>query len=172
MALLPIITAPDPRLKVVCEPVETVTDDIRKLMDDMLETMYAAPGIGLAAPQVGVTRRVVVIDTAREDEKPSPMRLVNPEVVWASEETKIYDEGCLSVPEHYSEVERPDRVRLRYLDTDNRQVEIEVDGLTAVCVQHEIDHLDGILFVDHISRVKREMILRKLTKARKLAASG
>ena len=172
MALLPIITAPDPRLKVVCEPVETVTDEIRKLMDDMLETMYAAPGIGLAAPQVGVTKRVVVIDTAREDEKPAPMRLVNPEVVWASEETKIYDEGCLSVPEHYSEVERPDRVRLRYLDTDNQQVEVEVDGLTAVCVQHEIDHLDGILFVDHISRVKREMILRKLTKARKLAASG
>ena len=100
------------------------------------------------------------------------MRLVNPEVVWASEETKIYDEGCLSVPEHYSEVERPDRVRLRYLDTDNQQVEVEVDGLTAVCVQHEIDHLDGILFVYHISRVKREMILRKLTKARKLAASG
>ncbi len=172
MALLPIITAPDPRLKVVCEPVETVTDEIRKLMDDMLETMYAAPGIGLAAPQVGVTKRVVVIDTAREDEKPAPMRLVNPEVVWASEETKIYDEGCLSVPEHYSEVERPDRVRLRYLDTDNQKVEVEVDGLTAVCVQHEIDHLDGILFVDHISRVKREMILRKLTKARKLAASG
>ena len=172
MALLPIITAPDPRLKVVCEPVETVTDEIRKLMDDMLETMYAAPGIGLAAPQVGVTKRVVVIDTAREDEKPAPMRLVNQEVVWASEETKIYDEGCLSVPEHYSEVERPDRVRLRYLDTDNQQVEVEVDGLTAVCVQHEIDHLDGILFVDHISRVKREMILRKLTKARKLAASG
>ena len=153
MALLPIITAPDPRLKVVCEPVETVTDEIRKLMDDMLETMYAAPGIGLAAPQVGVTKRVVVIDTAREDEKPAPMRLVNPEVVWASEETKIYDEGCLSVPEHYSEVERPDRVRLRYLDTDNQQVEVEVDGLTAVCVQHEIDHLDGILFVGHISRV-------------------
>lgn len=172
MALLPIITAPDPRLKVVCEPVETVTDEVRKLMDDMLETMYAAPGIGLAAPQVGVTRRIVVIDTAREDEEPAPMRLVNPEVVWASEETKVYDEGCLSVPEHYSEVERPDRVRLRYLDTDNRQVEVEVDGLTAVCVQHEIDHLDGILFVDHISRVKREMILRKLTKARKLAASG
>lgn len=172
MALLPIITAPDPRLKVVCEPVATVTDEIRKLMDDMLETMYAAPGIGLAAPQVGVTKRIVVIDTAREDEKPAPMRLVNPEVVWASEETKIYDEGCLSVPEHYSEVERPDRVRLRYLDTDNQKVEVEVDGLTAVCVQHEIDHLDGILFVDHISRVKREMILRKLTKARKMAASG
>jgi peptide deformylase len=172
MALLPIITAPDPRLKVLCEPVETVTDEIRTLMDDMLETMYAAPGIGLAAPQIGVTKRIVVIDTAREDEDPAPMRLVNPEIVWSSEETKIYDEGCLSVPEHYSEVERPDRVRLRYIDTDNQQVEVEVDGLTAVCVQHEIDHLDGILFVDHISRVKREMILRKLTKARKLAANG
>ncbi|MRG72963.1 peptide deformylase [Alphaproteobacteria bacterium HT1-32] len=172
MALLPIITAPDPRLKVVSEPVDAVTDDIRQLMDDMLETMYDAPGVGLAAPQVGVTKRVIVIDTASSDEDPAPMRLANPEVVWESEETKVYDEGCLSLPEYYSDVERPDRVRVRYLDYDGASQEIEVDGLTAVCIQHEIDHLDGILFVDHISRVKREVILRKLTKARKLAASG
>ena len=165
MALLPIITAPDPRLKVVSEPVDAVTDD-------MLETMYDAPGVGLAAPQVGVTKRVIVIDTASSDEDPAPMRLANPEVVWESEETKVYDEGCLSLPEYYSDVERPDRVRVRYLDYDGASQEIEVDGLTAVCIQHEIDHLDGILFVDHISRVKREVILRKLTKARKLAASG
>ncbi len=172
MALLPIITAPDPRLKVVSEPVDAVTDDIRQLMDDMLETMYDAPGVGLAAPQVGVTKRVIVIDTASSDEDPAPMRLANPEVVWESEETKVYDEGCLSLPEYYSDVERPDRVRVRYLDYDGASQEIEVDGLTAVCIQHEIDHLDGILFVDHISRVKREVILRKLTKARKLAVSG
>mgnify|MGYP003651116452 FL=1 len=172
MALLPIITAPDPRLKVLSEPVDAVTDDIRQLMDDMLETMYDAPGVGLAAPQVGVTKRVIVIDTAGSDEDPAPMRLANPEVVWESEETKIYDEGCLSLPEYYSDVERPDRVRVRYLDYDGASQEIEVDGLTAVCIQHEIDHLDGILFVDHISRVKREVILRKLTKARKQAASG
>ena len=172
MALLPIITAPDPRLKVLSEPVDAVTDDIRQLMDDMLETMYDAPGVGLAAPQVGVTKRVIVIDTAGSDEDPAPMRLANPEVVWESEETKIYDEGCLSLPEYYSDVERPDRVRVRYLNYDGASQEIEVDGLTAVCIQHEIDHLDGILFVDHISRVKREVILRKLTKARKQAASG
>ncbi|MEQ8708576.1 MAG: peptide deformylase [Rhodospirillales bacterium] len=172
MALLPIITAPDPRLKVISEPVDAVTDDIRQLMDDMLDTMYDAPGVGLAAPQVGVTKRVIVVDTARSDEPPQPMRLANPEVVWESEETKVYDEGCLSLPEYYSDVERPDRVRVRYLDYDGKSQEIEVDGLTAVCIQHEIDHLDGILFVDHISRVKREVILRKLTKARKLAASG
>jgi len=172
MAILPIITAPDPRLKVVSEPVDAETDDIRKLMDDMLETMYAAPGIGLAAPQVGVTRRIVVIDTARDDEESAPLRLANPEVIWSSEETKVYDEGCLSVPDYYSDVERPDRVIVRFLDYDGVQQEMEVDGLTAVCVQHEIDHLDGILFVDHISRDKREVILRKLTKARKLAANG
>jgi peptide deformylase len=172
MALLPIITAPDPRLKVVSQPVDAVTDDIRKLMDDMLETMYDAPGIGLAAPQVGVTKRVIVVDTARDDEPPAPMKIANPEILWESDETKIYDEGCLSVPEHYAEVERPDRVRVRFLDYDNRQQELEVDGLTAVCIQHEIDHLDGVLFVDHISRVKREMILRKLTKARKLAVNA
>jgi peptide deformylase len=172
MALLPIITAPDPRLKVVSQPVDAVTDDIRKLMDDMLETMYDAPGIGLAAPQVGVTKRVIVVDTARDDEPPAPMKIANPEILWESDETKIYDEGCLSVPEHYAEVERPDRVRVRFLDYDNKQQELEVDGLTAVCIQHEIDHLDGVLFVDHISRVKREMILRKLTKARKLAVNA
>ncbi|MEM7168700.1 MAG: peptide deformylase [Pseudomonadota bacterium] len=167
MAILPIITAPDPRLKKVCQPVEAVDDELRKLMDDMLETMYAAPGIGLAAPQIGVLKRVIVVDVSAKDDEREPLCLANPEVTSASEEMARYEEGCLSLPEHYSEVERPAEVTLRYLDRDNQTQEMAADGLLATCIQHEIDHLNGILFVDHISSLKRSMILRRLTKAKK-----
>ncbi|KAA5605288.1 peptide deformylase [Roseospira marina] len=167
MAVLPIIVAPDPRLKRKADPVEAVDADIARLMDDMLETMYAAPGIGLAAPQIGVLKRVIVVDVAREGNPPAPMRLANPEVVWESEDTNVHEEGCLSLPEMYDNVVRPARVRVRYLDRDNVTQEIEADGLLATCIQHEIDHLNGTLFVDHLSTVKRNMMLRKLQKRKK-----
>ena len=167
MALLPILTAPDPRLKKKSLPVDAVDDGVRRLMDDMLETMYAAPGIGLAAPQVGVLKRVVVLDIEREDTKTGPLFMANPEIVDASDEDASYEEGCLSVPEHYSDVVRPAKVTVRYLDRDGKTQEIAAEGLLATCLQHEIDHLDGILFIDHISALKRNMILRKLLKARK-----
>ncbi|MQX38452.1 peptide deformylase [Roseospira navarrensis] len=167
MAVLPIIVAPDPRLKKSAEPVDAVDAEIARLMDDMLETMYAAPGIGLAAPQVGVLKRVIVVDVAREGEDPRPMGLANPEVVWESEETNSHEEGCLSLPEMYDDVVRPSRVSVRYLDRDNVAREIEADGLLATCIQHEIDHLNGTLFVDHLSSLKRNMILRKLQKKKK-----
>jgi len=167
MAKLPIITAPDPRLKRRAKPVEKVDARIRRLMDDMLETMYAAPGIGLAAPQVGVLERVIVVDVAAKDEPPQPLCLANPEVLWSSDEEATYDEGCLSLPEQFAEVARPSRVRLRYLDREGEIREMEAEGLLATCIQHEIDHLEGTLFVDHLSALKRNMILRKLVKARK-----
>ena len=174
MALLPIITAPDPRLKVKAKPVAAVDAKVRRLMDDMVETMYHAIGIGLAAPQVGAAQRIIVVDVAREGEKPQPMRIANPEIVWRSEELTTANEGCLSLPEHYADVERPAGIRLRYLDHENEIREIEAKGLLATCIQHEIDHLDGVLFVDRISALKRNMILRKLAKAkrsRELAAA-
>jgi peptide deformylase len=167
MAKLDIIVAPDPRLKIKCAPVAKVDASIRKLMDDMLETMYAAPGVGLAAPQVGVAKRVIVVDTAAKGEPPRPYRMANPEIIWASDEDNTYNEGCLSLPEHYADVVRPKAVRVRYLDHENEIREVEADGLLATCIQHEMDHLDGILFVDHISALKRNMILRKLLKAKK-----
>jgi peptide deformylase len=167
MALLPILTAPDPRLKKKSLPVEAVDDGVRQLMDDMLATMYDAPGIGLAAPQVGVLKRVVVLDIEREDTKTGPLFMANPEIIDASDEDASYEEGCLSVPEHYSDVVRPAKVTVRYLDRDGKTQEIAAEGLLATCLQHEIDHLDGILFIDHISALKRNMILRKLLKARK-----
>lgn len=173
MALLPIIIAPDPRLKIIAEPVEQVDDDIRQLMDDMLETMYAAPGIGLAAPQVGSTKRVIVIDVQKDDEAEesestaNPIRMANPEIIEVSDYDRTHDEGCLSLPEYYAEIDRPDTVRVRYLDENNETQELDADELLATCIQHEIDHLDGILFVDHITALKRNMILRKLTKMKK-----
>jgi len=167
MAILPIITAPDPRLKQIAQPVEKVDAEIRKLMDDMLETMYVAPGIGLAAPQVGVLKRVIVLDLAREDEQPQPLRMANPEVVWVSDDDAVYNEGCLSLPEHYADVVRPAACHVRYLDAQNEIRTLEAEGLLATCVQHEIDHLEGILFVDHLTALKRNMILRKLLKAKK-----
>src|SRR5438105_4812338 len=167
MALLPIITAPDPRLKIKAKPVAAVDAKVRRLMDDMLETMYHAIGVGLAAPQVGVAQRVLVVDVAREGEKPQPMRLANPEILWRSETLMQANEGCLSLPEHYADVERPVEIRLRYLDHENEIREIAAKGLLATCLQHEIDHLDGVLFVDHISALKRGMILRKLAKTKR-----
>lgn len=171
MALLPILTAPDPRLKAKAKLVTAVDDEIRRLMDDMLETMYAAPGIGLAAPQVGVTRRVIVIDLAREGEPPTPLKIANPEILWRSDELATYSEGCLSLPEHYADVTRAATIRLRYVDYQNEIREIEVTGLLATCIQHEMDHLEGVLFVDHISSLKRNIILRKLAKAKRLNAA-
>jgi peptide deformylase len=167
MAQLPIIVAPDPRLKQISKPVEKVDSEIRRLMDDMLETMYAAPGIGLAAPQVGVLKRVIVLDLAREGEPPQPLRMANPELIWLSDEDATYNEGCLSVPEHYADVVRPAACRVRYLDHENEIRELEAEGLLATCIQHEMDHLDGILFLDRISALKRNIILRKLVKAKK-----
>ena len=170
MALLRVLTAPDPRLKIKAKAVEAVDEDIRRLLGDMLETMYANEGMGLAATQVGVDKRVIVIDLHAGDEgAPSQViKLANPEVLWASEETCLVDEACLSVPGLYGAVVRPTRVKVRYLNEDNEPIEIDIDGLLARCIQHEIDHLDGILYIDHLSRLKREVILRKLVKARKL----
>ena len=172
MALLPILTAPDPGLKQVSAPVKEVDASVRKLMDDMLETMYQAPGIGLAAPQVGMLKRVIVLDLAREGEEPQPLRIANPEIVWVSDDDATYNEGCLSVPEHYADVVRPGACRVKYLDQDNKQQEIAAEGLLATCLQHEIDHLDGILFIDHLTALKRNIILRKLLKAKKAAAEA
>jgi peptide deformylase len=171
MAILPIITAPDPRLKLKCKPVARVDGEIRRLMDDLLETMHAAPGIGLAAPQVGVAKRVLVVDVAKEGAAPAPLRMANPEVLWRSAELETFEEGCLSLPDHYADVARPRHCRVRYLDAEGEIRELEAEGLLATCIQHEIDHLDGVLFVDHISALKRGMILRKLRKARKLKQS-
>ena len=168
MALLPIIAAPDPRLKIKAKPVEKVDADVRRLMDDMLDTMYHAIGIGLAGPQVGAAQRVIVIDVAREGEKPQPMRIANPEILWRSEDITTANEGCLSLPEHYADVERPAEVRVRYLDHDNLAQELHCKGLLATCLQHEMDHLEGVLFVDHISALKRNIILRKLQKAKRM----
>ena len=170
MAVLDIIIAPDPRLKITAKPVKKVDASVRKLMDDMLETMHSARGIGLAAPQVGDKRRVIVVDVANEDEPPNPIRMANPELLWTSDEERIHEEGCLSLPEQYAEVVRPDRIRVRYLDYQNEIRELETDGVLATCIQHEMDHLDGVLFVDHVSVLKRRMILRKLQKAKKQAA--
>jgi len=171
MALLPILVAPDPRLNQKAKPVAKVDARVRKLMDDMLETMYIAPGIGLAAPQVGVLERVIVLDLAHEGEAPQPLRMANPELLWVSDEDAVYNEGCLSVPEHYADVARPARIKVRYLDENNKTVELGAEGLLATCIQHEMDHLQGILFIDHLTALKRNIILRKLLKAKKTAAT-
>jgi peptide deformylase len=162
--LRPIIILPDPRLRLSCDPIAKVDDDVRKLMDDMLDTMYEAPGIGLAAIQIAVPQRVIVMDVAKKDEPKAPLCLVNPEILWVSEEKRLYEEGCLSIPDYYEEVERPDRVRVRYLDREGRAQEIEADGLLSTCLQHEIDHLNGVLFIDHISRLKRQRVMKKFEK--------
>ena len=172
MAILPIVEVPDPRLRQISKPVDQVDDDLRRLIDDMFETMYAAPGIGLAAIQVGVPKRVLVIDLQeQENEDGEPVReprvFINPEILETSDHDVPYNEGCLSVPEMYAEVDRPDRIRARWLDRDGTQKEEEITGLLAVCLQHEMDHLNGVLFIDHLSRLKREMLLKKLTKLRR-----
>lgn len=169
MAIRPILTVPDPLLKQVSQPVERVDDELRALMDDMLETMYDAPGIGLAAIQIGVPKRVIVMDLAGKGEEPQPRYFVNPEILWASEETAPYEEGCLSVPEIYDEVDRPVRVKLRYLNYRGEQIEEDAEGLFAVCIQHEMDHLEGVLFIDHLSRLKRDRAVAKVKKQARAA---
>ena len=166
MSNLEILSIPDPVLRQKSAAVEDVDDAARRFMDRMLKTMYEAPGIGLAAIQVGEPRRIITLDVARDDEPRKPMFLVNPEIVWASaDECATYEEGCLSIPEYYAEVERPARVRFRYVDYDGRPQEQEAEGLLAVCVQHEVDHLNGILFIDYLSKLKRDLVVRKFTKA-------
>jgi peptide deformylase len=171
MAVRTIITAPDPRLKAISTPVEKVDGEIRRLAEDMADSMYAADGIGLAAVQVGVPKRVIVMDLDQKDGKKDWRVFINPKILWASEEKVFYEEGCLSVPEIYDDVERPSRIKAEYLDLDGKRVEIEADGMLATCLQHEMDHLEGILFIDHLSRLKRAMLLKKLTKAKKLATA-
>jgi peptide deformylase len=170
MALREIIKLPDPRLRLVSKPVKKVDDDLRRLVEDMFETMYDAPGIGLAAIQVAVPLRVVTADLAKDEQPPAPQVFINPAVVWTSEEMSIYEEGCLSIPEYYEDVERPARVKVKYLDLEGEMREVEADGLLATCLQHEIDHINGVLFIDHISRLKRERVIKKFAKAAKLAA--
>ncbi|KQO70233.1 peptide deformylase [Methylobacterium sp. Leaf88] len=167
MTIRPLVILPDARLRLASEPVGPVTDEIRTLAADMLETMYDAPGVGLAAIQIGVPKRIVTIDTSKNENDRQPQVFLNPEIVWASEEKRIYDEGCLSIPEFYGEVERPDRVRVRFRDLDGTEQEIEADGLLATCIQHEIDHLDGVLFIDHLSKLKRDRVVKKFAKAAK-----
>ena len=164
MALRDILIAPHPKLKTRADPVEVVDDELRALLDDMLETMYAAPGIGLAAPQIGVMRRAIVLDVADKESPPRPMCLINPEIVGRGEETVTAEEGCLSLPEIYGDVTRQARVFVRFTDRDGERREMDADGLLARCLQHELDHLDGVLFVDHLSALKRKMLMRKLAK--------
>jgi len=171
MAVRPILVIPDPRLRSVADEVEVVDDDIRALAKDMLDTMYDAPGIGLAAPQIGVMKRVVVMDLAKEGEKPEPIVMVNPEIEAVSEETQVTEEGCLSIPELYYEVERPARVTVKYTDLDGKEVVKEATDRFAVCVQHEIDHLDGVLYIDYLSRLKRDRVIKKFDKAARRATA-
>ncbi len=167
MAIRDILIIPDKRLRLKSEPVKTVDKPLRALVDDMFETMYAAPGIGLAAIQIGVAQRVVTMDLAKKDDPPAPQVFINPEITWSSAERSSYDEGCLSIPEYYEEVARPKAVKVKYLDLDGKEHEIEADGLLATCLQHEIDHTNGVLFIDHISKLKRDMVMKKFKKAAK-----
>jgi peptide deformylase len=167
MALRDIIKLPDKRLRLVSDPVKAVDAEVRALVDDMFETMYDAPGVGLAAIQLGVAKRIVTVDTAKKDDPKAPQVFINPEVVWTSDETGIYEEGCLSIPEYYEEVERPAQVKVKYTDLDGKAHEVEADGLLATVLQHEIDHINGILFIDHISKLKRDRVIKKFTKAAK-----
>jgi len=164
MALRSIIKLPDPKLRLVSAPLERVDDDLRKLMDDMAETMYDAPGIGLAAIQIALPIRLVVIDTATPEEPKNPVFYVNPEILWSSDERRVHEEGCLSIPEYYEDVERPASVRVRYVDRDGKTQEIEAEGLLATALQHEIDHLNGVLFIDYLSKLKRDRVIKKFTK--------
>jgi peptide deformylase len=172
MALREIIILPDKRLRLVSEPVKTVDAGVRALVDDMFQTMYEAPGVGLAAIQIGVPKRIVTADTAKKDEEKRPQVFLNPEVVWSSEDKASYEEGCLSIPEYYEEVERPTQVKVRYMDIDGKSQEIEANGLLATVLQHEIDHLNGVLFIDHISKLKRDRVIKKFAKAAKREVAG
>jgi peptide deformylase len=169
MALRDIIILPDKRLRLVSEPVKAVDAGVRALVSDMFETMYEAPGVGLAAIQVGVPQRIVTADTAKKDEEKKPQVFLNPEIVWSSDEKATYEEGCLSIPEYYEEVERPTQVKVRFMDLDGKTQEVEANGLLATVLQHEIDHLNGVLFIDHISKLKRDRVIKKFAKAAKRA---
>jgi peptide deformylase len=172
MTARPILTAPDPRLQAVSTDVERVDDEIRALVTDMTDSMYAAEGIGLAAIQIGEAKRILVIDLDQKEGNKNPRAFINPKITWASEEMATYEEGCLSVPEIWDDVERPARVKCEYLDIDGKPQTLEADGLLATCLQHEMDHLNGVLFIDHLSRLKKSMAVKKLTKAKKLQAAG
>ena len=172
MAPRPLIILPDPKLRLISAPLGQVDDALRKLMDDMLDTIHDAPGIGLAAIQIAEPARVVVLDLAKKDEPPQPQYFVNPEIVWSSDERSVYEEGCLSIPEYYEEVERPAKVRARFLDREGKPQEIVAEGLLATALQHEIDHLDGVLFIDYISKLKRYRVVKKFAKMAKRAADG
>src|SRR5450432_3711940 len=167
MSIRPIVQLPDKRLRLVSEPVVKIDAEVKKLVADMFETMYEAPGIGLAAIQVGVPKRVIVMDLAKKDEPKEPQVFINPQMLWRSDEKTIYEEGCLSIPEFYEEVERPAKVRVKFLDLAGAAQELEASGLMATCLQHEIDHLDGVLFIDHISKLKRDRVIKKFAKAAK-----
>ncbi|MFL5025104.1 MAG: peptide deformylase [Microvirga sp.] len=171
MSIRPLVIIPDTKLRLISEPVKEITSEIRRLADDMLDTMYDAPGVGLAAIQIGVPIRMVTMDVSKSEDEHQPMVLINPEIVWASEEKRVYEEGCLSIPEYYEEVERPDRVRFRYMNLQGEMIEQDADGLLATCVQHEIDHLDGVLFIDHLSKLKRDRVIKKFAKAAKREAA-
>ena len=171
MTIKPLIILPDPILRQVSKPIETVDSEVKKLADDMLETMYDAPGIGLAAIQIGVARRLLVLDVSKDGEEKKPLVFINPEIVSSSDARSVYEEGCLSIPDYYAEVERPATIAVKHLDRDGKEQIVEADGLLATCLQHEIDHLNGVLFIDHISKLKREMVIRKFTKAAKMRGS-
>ena len=162
-----ILTEPDPILRKKCEPLEKVDVDTKKLMDDMLETMYAAPGIGLAAVQVGILKRLVVIDISKGEEKKKPIFLINPQIIHKSEKTSVYEEGCLSLPGQFAEIERPAKCTIKYIDYNGKEKDLKADGLLATCIQHEVDHLNGILFIDYLSKLKKDMIIKKLVKQKK-----
>jgi peptide deformylase len=172
MTIRPLVIIPDSKLRLISEPVKEITSEIRQLADDMLETMYDAPGVGLAAIQIGVPVRMVTMDVSKSEDERHPMVLINPEIVSASEEKRVYEEGCLSIPEYYEEVERPDRVRFRYMNLQGETIEQDADGLMATCVQHEIDHLNGVLFIDYLSKLKRDRIMTKFKKAAKREAGA
>ncbi len=168
MAIRPVLTAPDPRLKAVSEEVSRVDEELKKLIDDMLETMYAEDGVGLAAIQIGVPKRLLVMDLAQKEGRREPQAFINPRILWASEDTRLVEEGCLSVPDIWEEVERPARITAEFLDRDGVLKTVEADEMLATCLQHEMDHLNGVLFIDHLSKLKRSMALRKVQKARRL----
>ena len=171
MAIRDILIIPEKKLRLKSEPVKTVDAAMRALVEDMFATMYEAPGIGLAAIQIGEPLRLITMDLAKKDDPPEPLVFINPEILWTSDETSTYEEGCLSIPEYYEEVERPAKVKVKYLDLDGKEQEIEADGLLATCLQHEIDHINGVLFIDHISKLKRDMVMKKFTKAAKKGVS-
>ena len=167
MPLKNIVIEPDPILRKISQPIETVNYETKKLLDDMLETMYAAPGIGLAAVQVGILKRIIVIDISKEKEKKNPFFLINPEIIFKSEKTSSYEEGCLSLPGHFAEIERPSECRVTYIDYNGKKRELKANGILSTCIQHEVDHLNGVLFIDYLSKLKKDMIIKKLIKYKK-----